>query len=62
MLSAFQINKNYMLPTFPLSNQQNFEDFGKMLATSVFEFYQSTAVHPHQPMLIRWLLLLYVYK
>ena len=36
--------KNYNLSTFPLSNRQNFEDSGKVLAVSVFEFYQSIAV------------------
>ena len=63
MLNALQINQtNYTLSTFPSSNQQNFEDFGEVLAISVSEFYQSTAVQLYQPMLIRWLSLVYVYK
>ena len=63
MLNALQINqKNYTLWTFPLSNQRNVKDSGKVLAISVSEFYQSIAVQLHQPMLIRWLSLLYVYK
>ena len=45
MLNALQINqKNYTLSTMPLSHQPNFEDSGKVLAFSVFEFYQTTAV------------------
>ena len=62
MLNALQINqKNYILSTFPLSNRRNFEDSRKVLAVSVFEFYQSIAVQLYQPTLIRWLSLLYVY-
>ena len=63
MLNALQINKNnYIFSTFPSSNQQNFEDSGKVLAVSETEFYQSIAVQLHQPTLKRWLLLMYVYK
>ena len=36
--------KSYILLTSSLSNRRNFEDSGKMLATSVFEFYQNIAV------------------
>ena len=40
MLNAFQINqKNYTLLTFPSSNRPNFEDSGKVLAVSVFDFF-----------------------
>ena len=63
MLKALQINKKYYtLSTFPLSNRRTFEDSGKVLFVSVFEFYQSIAVQLYQPTLIRWLSLLYVYK
>ena len=63
MLTALQINqKIYTLLTFPTINQRNFEDSGKVLAVSVSEFYQSIAVQPYQPTLIRWLSLQYVYK
>ena len=63
MLNALQINKkSYIFSTFPSSNRRNFEDSGKVLAVSVTEFYQSIAVQLYQPMLIRWLLLMYVYK
>ena len=63
MLNALQINKkNYTLSTFPSSNGRNFEDSGKVLATSVFEFYQSIAVQLYQPKLIRWLPPLHVHK
>ena len=63
MLNALQINfKNYSLSTFPSSNRRNFKDSGKVLATSVFEFYQSITVQLYQPTLIRRLPLLYVYK
>ena len=63
MLNALQINKiNYIFSTFPSSNRRNFEDSGNVLAVSVTEFYQSIAVQLYQPMLIRWLLLTYVYK
>ena len=63
MLNALQINqKNYTLSTFPSSNGGNFEDSGKVLAVSVSEIYQSIAVKLYQPMLIKWLSLLYVYK
>ena len=63
MLNALQINlKNYTLSTFPSSNWQNFEDSGKVLAVSISEIYQSIAVQLCQPVLIRWLLLVYVYK
>ena len=56
MLNALQINKKYYaLSTFPSSNRRNVEDSGKVLATSVFEFYQSTAVQIYQPTLMRWL-------
>ena len=59
MLSALQIDKkNYTLSTFPSSNRRNFEDPGKVLATSVFEFFQSIAVQLYQPTVIRWLPLL----
>ena len=45
MLNALQINKNnYTLSTFLSSNRGIFEDSGKLLATSVFEFYPSDAV------------------
>ena len=45
MLNALQINqKNYTLSTFPSNNRRNFENSGKVLAISVFEFYQSNAV------------------
>ena len=62
MLNALQINQteNYTLLTFPLSNQPNFKDSRKVLATSVFEFYQSIAVQLYQPTLTSSLL--YVYK
>ena len=62
MLNALQINKNYPLSTFPSSNRRNFEDSGKLLATSAFEFYKTTEVQLYHPTLIRWLSLLYVYK
>ena len=63
MLNAPQINKkNLTLSTFPSSNRRNFEDFGKVMAVSVFEFYESIAVQLYQPTLIRWLSLLHVYK
>ena len=63
MLNTLQINqKRYTLSTFPLSNRQTFQDSGKVLAVSVFEFYQSIAVQLYQPTLIRWLSLLYVHK
>ena len=42
--SPDQSKKNYILSTFGASNRQNFEDFGKVLAVSVSEIYQSTAV------------------
>ena len=45
--------KNYTLSTFPSGNRRNFEDSGKVLAVSVFEFYQSMAVQLYQPTLIR---------
>ena len=54
--------KNYTLSTFPSSNRRNFEDSRKVLAVSVSESYQSTAVLLDQPTLIRWLSPLYVYK
>ena len=57
-----QPKNNYTLSAFPSSNRQNFEDFGKVLAVSVSEFYWSIAVQLYQPTLIRWLSLLYVYK
>ena len=45
MLNALQINfENDTLSNFPLSNRRNFEDYGKVLAVSVSEFYQSIAV------------------
>ena len=44
--------KNYTLSIFPSSNRRNFEDSGRMLATSVFEFYQSIAVQLYQPTLM----------
>ena len=45
MFDALQINqKNYTLLTFPQSNRRKFEDSGKVLAVSVFEFYKSVAV------------------
>ena len=51
MLNVLQINKkNYTLSTFPSSNRRNFEDSGKVLAVSVFEFYQeysSSALPTH---------------
>ena len=63
MLNALQVNKkNYTLSTFPLSNRQNFEDSGKVLATSVFQFYQSIGVHLYQFTLIRRLPLLFVFQ
>ena len=63
MLNALQINKkNYTLSTFPWRNRRNFEDSRKVLATSVFELYQSIVVQLYQSTLIRWLPLLYVYK
>ena len=63
MLNALQINKkNHTLSTIPSSNPRNFEDFGKVLAVSVSETYQSIAVQLHQPTLIRWVPLQYVYK
>ena len=55
-------SKNDTLSTFPSSNRRNFEDSGKVLAVSVFVFYQSTAAQLCQPTVIRWLSLLYVYK
>ena len=48
--------------SFHRSNRRNFEDSGKVLAVSVSEIYQSTAVRLYQPTLIRWLSPLYVYK
>ena len=42
--SPNQYKKNYTLSTFPSSNQRNFEDYGKLLAVSISEFYQSIAV------------------
>ena len=36
--------KNYTLSTFPSSNRRNYEDSGTVLAFSVSQFYQSTAV------------------
>ena len=63
MFNALQINqKNYTVSTFRSSNRRNFEDSGKVLAVSVFEFYQSIAVQLYQPTLMRWLSLLYVHK
>ena len=56
------IEKNYTLLTFLSSNRQNFEDSGKVLAVSVSEFYQGIAFQLHQPTLIRWQSLRYVYK
>ena len=57
MLNAFRINPTiYTLSTFPSSNQKNFEDSGKVLAISVYKFYQGIAVQLYQPTLIRWLL------
>ena len=45
MLNALQINqKNDILSTLPSSNRRNFEDSGIVLAVSVSQFYQSTAV------------------
>ena len=39
------INKKICtLSTFPSSNRRNFEDSGKVLTTSVFQFYWSIAV------------------
>ena len=55
-------SKNYTLPTFPSSNQQNFEESGKVLAISVSKVYQSIAVQLYQSTLIRWLSSLYVCK
>ena len=37
-------SKNYTLSPFPSSNRRNFEDSGKVLAVSVFQFYQSISV------------------
>ena len=37
-------SEKYTLSTFPLSNRQNFEDSGIVLAVSVSPFYQSIAV------------------
>ena len=37
-------SKNCTLSTFPSSNRRNFEDFGIVLAVSISQFYQSTAV------------------
>ena len=55
MLNALHINqKKYTLSTFPSSNRQNFEDSGMVLAVSVCQFYQSTAVQLQQPRLVRW--------
>ena len=49
-----QINqKNYTLSTFPSSNRRNFEDSRKVLAVSVFEFYQSIAVQLYLPTLVK---------
>ena len=63
MLNALQINQNnYTLSTFPLNNRRNFEGSGKVLAVSVSEFHLSIAVQLYQPVLIRWLSLLHVYK
>ena len=42
--SPNQSRENDTLLTFPSSNRRNFEDSGKMLAVSVFEFHQSIAV------------------
>ena len=48
MLNALQINqKNYTLSTFPSSNRRNFEDSKKVLAVSVFIFYQNTVLPAH---------------
>ena len=44
ILNGLQNQKNYTLSTFLSSNRQNFEDSGRVLAISVFEFYQSIAV------------------
>ena len=56
-------SKNYIWSTFSSRNRRNFEDSGKVLAVSVSEFYQSSIiVQLHEPTLIRWLSLLYVYK
>ena len=53
--------RNYTLSTFPSSNRQDFNNIGKVLATSEFDFYQSIAVQLYQSTLIRWLPLLHVY-
>ena len=56
MLNVLRINKeNDTLSTFPSSNQRNFEDSGKVLAVSVSEFHESTAVQLYQPTFTRWL-------
>ena len=45
MLNALQINpKNYTLSTFPSSNRRDSEDSGIVLAVSVSQFYQSSAL------------------
>ena len=63
MLNALQINQqNYTLSTFSSNSRRNFEDSGRVLAVSVPKFYLSIAVQLCYPTLIRWLLLLYVYK
>ena len=51
--SPDQSKKNYTLSTFPSSNRWDFKDSGKVLVVSVSEFYQSTAVPPYQPTLIK---------
>ena len=63
MLNALQINQK-IIPYQPFHRaiERNFEDSGKVLAVSVFEFYQSITVQLYQPTLIRWLSLLYVHK
>ena len=55
-------SKKYTLLIFLWSNQQNFEDYGIILAVSASQFYKSNAVQLSQPRLTRWLSLLYVYK
>ena len=45
----------YLIDLSIRSNERNFEDSGKVLAVSVSEIYQSTAIRLYQPTLIRWL-------
>ena len=59
--SPNQSKKLYLI-NLAIEPSTKFLRFGKVLAVSVFEFDQSTAVQLHQPTLIRWLSLLNVYE